>query len=130
MPLQQLQCVFVSISPLLSTLVAEAVSRRVELRLLAQFDERDRLAQRLKALNPQIVVIGLGPGESDDIGASLLAHVPRAKILLISCGGEYAYVYERHPHRGVLFDFSPDTLTAAIFASDEVASQPSPPPSG
>jgi hypothetical protein len=130
MPMQQLQCVFVSISPLLSTLVTEAVSRRVELLLLAQFDARDGLAQRLAALNPQMVVIGLGPGESDDLGAALLAHVPRAKILLISCGGEYAYVYEMQPHRGVLFDFSPDTLAAAIFASDRAASQSSPPPSG
>jgi DNA-binding NarL/FixJ family response regulator len=129
MPLQQLQCVFVSISPLLSALVAEAVSRRVELRLLAQFDGRDGLAERLEALNPQIVVVGLGPGESDDIGASLLAHVPRAKILLISGGGDYAYVYEMQLHRGVLFDFSPDTLAAAICAADGAASQPYPPSS-
>lgn len=130
MPLQRLQCVFVSISPLLSTLVAEAISRRGELRLLAQFDERDGLAQRLEKLNPQMVVVGLGPGESDEIGAALLAHIPHAKILLISAGGEYAYVYEMRPHRGVLFDFSPDMLAAAIFAADGVASQPSPPPSG
>jgi hypothetical protein len=130
MPSQQLLCVFVSISPLLSALVEKAISRRVELQSVERIDAREGLPGRLEALNPGIVVVGLNPGESDEIGASLLAQVPRAKIVLISGGGDYAYVYEMRPHRGVLFDFSPDALAAAIFEPGGVSFQPFAPSSG
>jgi len=130
MPSQQFLCVFVTISPLLSALVEEAISRRLELQCIERIDERAELPERLDALQPDLVVVGLNPGESDEIGAVLLARVPRAKIVLISGGGDYAYVYEMQPHRGMLFDFSPETLAAAIFGRGGVASQPFTPSSG
>jgi DNA-binding NarL/FixJ family response regulator len=112
----QLRCVFVTLSPLFSVIIADTLSRRVEVRLLAEFAERDGLAGHLTALAPDLVVIGLGPAESDEIGASLLAEVPQARVLLISDDGEFAYLHEMRPYRSVLFDFSPDSLLTAIVA--------------
>lgn len=112
--LQQLRCVFVTIAPLLSSIIAAALARRVDFRLLAQLDEREGLAARLEALSPDLVVIGLGPQETDELGAALLAHLLKPKILLISATGDQAYLHEMVPHRGVLTDFSPETLLRTI----------------
>jgi hypothetical protein len=121
---QPLRCVFVTLAPLLSAILAEALSRRIELRLLPQLDERDQLAQRLVALSPDLVVIGLGPGESDDIGAPLLSRLPNSRILLISSAADYAYVHQMRPHRQVLFDFSPDTLLEALLGPPDTEIEP------
>jgi DNA-binding NarL/FixJ family response regulator len=117
MRLPEMRCVFVTISPLLSAIIADVVSRRGRFQLLAHFDERAGLAARLMQLSPDLVVMGLLPGERPEIGASLLDHLPRAKILLVSGGADFAYLYELRPHRAVLFDFSPDNLAAAIVGS-------------
>jgi DNA-binding NarL/FixJ family response regulator len=116
MQTQELRCVYVTISLLLSSIISEALSRRIALRLLAQLDDREGLAAALEALQPDLVVIGLTPGESDDFGASLLARIPRTKILIMGDTGDYACLYEMRLHRGVLLDFSPDNLVAAILA--------------
>jgi len=117
MSASQLSCVFVTVPPLLSAIVIEALSRRVQLRLLDRFADRDQLAARLAALSPDLVVIGLGQGESDEMGGALLTQAFKSKILLIGGAGAYAYLYEMRPHREILLDFSPDALLAAILES-------------
>jgi hypothetical protein len=111
---QRLRCVFVTMAPLLSEIVTAALAKRVDLQVLAQFPEREQLTPRLQALSPDLAVIGLKPGEPDEIGFSLLAHLPRAKLVLISDDGNCAYVHELVPRRKVLRDFSPDALLAAL----------------
>jgi hypothetical protein len=68
-------------------------------------------------------VVGLSPQESDEIAVTLLAHHPKAKILLISAEGDYAYLHQVHSARKVLFDFSPNALLAALFDSDGAATE-------
>jgi DNA-binding NarL/FixJ family response regulator len=121
MPSQPLRCVFVTLSPLLSAIVADALSRRVDFQLLAQFDQGEGLAERLEALTPDLAVIGVNRADSEDLGTSLLARLPRAKILLLSTSADLACLYEMRPHRQVLTDFSPDTLLAAILGAGDVA---------
>jgi chemotaxis response regulator CheB len=113
----RLRCVFVTIPPLLSAIISETLSRRIDLQLLGEIEERDALAERLEALSPDLAVVGLAPGESDQMGALLLSHLPKARIILIASGADYACLYEMRSHREVLFDFSPDTLLTAILGA-------------
>jgi DNA-binding NarL/FixJ family response regulator len=106
--------VFVTVAPLLAAIVTEALSRGLELELLADLEQRAGLQERLRALQPELVVIGLSVGESDQLGVELLAQLPASRFLLIDAAGDYAYLHEMLPVRRVLHDFSPDNLLAAI----------------
>ena len=106
--------VFVTLPPLLAAIVTEALSRGVELKLLANLKHRAHLEKRLRALRPDLVVIGLAPAESDELGARLMAQLPATRFLLIDLAGNYAYLHEMRPARSELHDFSLADLLAAI----------------
>jgi DNA-binding NarL/FixJ family response regulator len=110
----KVRSVFVTVPPLLAAIVTEALSRDVELELLANLEQRAALQKRLRALHPDLVVIGLANGESDDMGITLLTQLPNTRFVLINASGDYAYIHEMRPARRVLHDFSPDNLLAAI----------------
>lgn len=106
--------VIVTLAPMLTAIVTETLSRELELELLAELQDRANLEKRLRKLRPDLVVIGLAVGESDALGAQLLAKHPALRFLLIDAAGTYAYLHEMRPWRSVLHDFSPDGLLAAI----------------
>jgi DNA-binding NarL/FixJ family response regulator len=108
------RAVFVTIPPLLSDLIVEAVCQSLDLAVVAQFSERDALAEQLPALAPDLVVIGLHNGETDQIGAVTLALVPAAKVLVLSSDMRCAYLYQTQIRRDILQDCSPASLRAAI----------------
>jgi hypothetical protein len=121
MPSRPLRCVFVTLAPLLSSIVAATLSRRRDLQLLPELDQREGLAERLEILAPDLAVIGIDPAESDSeqLGVSLLERLPRTRILLLNTSGERACLYEMRPHRQVLADFSPDMLLCAILGPED-----------
>jgi DNA-binding NarL/FixJ family response regulator len=108
--------VFVTIPPLLSEILAAVASEGVQLKLIAQI-ERDALMDQLPALAPDIVLIGLHRGETDEIGAIVLKLVPGAKVLVLSNDVHDAYLHEMCPHRTVFKNFSPAHLLAALEGS-------------
>lgn len=105
---------FVTVPPLICAIITNALTRRVEVQLLAEWESREHLAERLATLTPDLVVVGLGPGESDALATQLLESNPLGKVLLTSSRGDSATVYEMRPHRSVLSDFSPDTLLTFV----------------
>jgi hypothetical protein len=117
----QLRCVFVTVPPLLAAILVEALSRRVELHLLAESDAREGIAERLEGLTPDLLVVGLTPGEPDALGASLIQLIPRGKVLLISNSGDQAFVYEMRSCRSVLSNFSPDTLLTIVLGPNSTS---------
>jgi chemotaxis response regulator CheB len=112
--LTELSVVFVTISPLLSDIITEVISQHVGLKIIAQFDERDTIFDRLPPLSTDLVVIGLRAGETDEIGALALKVVSAAKVIAISSDGRHAYLHQMRPHRALMFDFSPSELIAAL----------------
>jgi hypothetical protein len=86
--------------------------------LVGRIHDRDRLIERLSALAPEVVFIGLRAGETDEVGALVLKAVPAAKVLVITHDARYAYLHELRPTRSELFDFSPSNLSAAIIGAD------------
>ena len=106
------RAVFVTISPLLSRIIAEAAQQQVFIETVGQLNNRALLAERLPALAPNLVVIGLRPGESDEIGAVVLELVPAAKVLVLSADARCAYLHEPGMPCTELPDFSlPDLLS-------------------
>lgn len=114
--------VFVTVSPLLTDIIEAVVSSRVILDVVAEFGERDAVGSRLPALAPDIVFIGLFPGETDAICPALVKLIPAAKVIAISSDGRHAYLYEMRARRALLFDFSPTGLVAAILGPNPASS--------
>jgi DNA-binding NarL/FixJ family response regulator len=112
--LTERRAIFVTILPLLADIIFAVVCEELHLELIGQFHDRDALADRLPALAPDLVVIGLRPGEADQIGAFTLELVPAAKVLVLSHDGRGAYLYDTQRGRIVLQDFSPATLLARL----------------
>jgi hypothetical protein len=110
------RAVFVTIPPLLSEILVEVASKGVQLKLIAQI-ERDALTEQLPLLAPDIVLIGLRSGETDEIGSAVLKLVPGARVLALSNDAHDAYLHEMRPHRTVLRNFSPANLLAALEGS-------------
>src|SRR5258708_701588 len=100
------RAVFVTIPPLLSGMIAEAACAEISLKLVAEFSERGGLGERLSALAPDVVLIGLEAGETDDIGAFALELVPAATVVVISSDARHAYLHRKPVRRVVLRDLS------------------------
>jgi DNA-binding NarL/FixJ family response regulator len=116
--LSKRRAVFVTMPPLLSDIVRELLSEKAGLHVIDQIGDREMLTERLPRLQPDLVVIGLGNGEGDDIGRLVLQVVPNGKVLAISNNGRDACLLEMRLHRSRLLDFSPETLLSAIIAAD------------
>jgi DNA-binding NarL/FixJ family response regulator len=108
------RAVFVTIPPLLSEIITEAAREVVRLKLVGELGARDALAEQLPALAPDIVLVGLRAGETDDIGGVVRKLVPAAKVLVLSQDGHCAYLHEAPVRRTVLENFSLANLLAAL----------------
>jgi DNA-binding NarL/FixJ family response regulator len=113
-PVANIRTVLTTISPLFSDILEQLIGGHVDLDIVAKTDTRDRLEERLRAIGPDLVLIGLYHGEADEIAHSLLAAAPLAKVIAFSTDGRHAYVHERRAHRTALIDFTPDGLVKAI----------------
>jgi DNA-binding NarL/FixJ family response regulator len=113
--LSEFRGVFVTISRLLTDIVIEVLSHRIDFELIAEVDTRDNLVERLRSLRPDIVIVGLFDGETDEIGSLILSAMPTIKVLAITSDQHDAFLYEMRPHRTVMSKFSLETLIAACF---------------
>jgi len=103
-----------TVSPLLRDLVVAVLSPHICLDVIEVVESRALLADRLHALSPALVLIGLAAGESDAVALETLAAVPGAKVLLLAANAALARLYEA-PGRCVTFtDFSHQDLIGAL----------------
>jgi DNA-binding NarL/FixJ family response regulator len=100
----------VTIPPLLADIIRQALAGHVGIEIVAEISRRNRLHARLRALQPELVLIGLRRVEDDTIGRSILAALPRARVIALSNDARSAYVYEVRPYRTELQDFSMEVL--------------------
>ena len=63
---------------------------------------------------PDLVLIGLGRLEGDEIGLSLVRLLPNAKVIAFSSDGRNAFTHRMQPQRTALLDVSPQMLIDAI----------------
>jgi hypothetical protein len=106
--------VLVTMSRMLSDLVMASVAGEIVLDIVAEFETRDFLGEKLSALAPNLVLVGLSYGEADKIGRSLLKLLPDAKVITFSSDLRSAYVHQMRPTRAVITDVSRSSLIRAI----------------
>jgi chemotaxis response regulator CheB len=110
----EIRTLVVTVSPLLAELVTGILRPHVPLDVVGVLQSRDLLEDSLRSIAPDLVVIGLARGETDDCALPLLAVLPSAEILVLEPTGRHAWLYEMRPHRIALIDLSPATLIDAL----------------
>jgi chemotaxis response regulator CheB len=106
----------VTMSPLLRDIVKELPTGRVRLQIVADLTTRDLLLDRLKTILPDVVLIGLARGETDRIARSILAALPRSRVIAFSSAGRQVYIHEMRPHRTALSDASASAVIRALWS--------------
>jgi DNA-binding NarL/FixJ family response regulator len=101
-------------SPLLIDIIEQSVTGHVALDIVAHLEARNLIEERLRVMKPDLVLVGLYPGEADEIGRSLLSLVPVARVIVFSSDARHAYLHEMQAHRVTLIDVSPPALIEAI----------------
>lgn len=109
-----IRTVTVTMSPLFRDLVTELLADHRDLDLVGELGTRGRLEDWLQAIAPELVLIGLGRDEGDDIGPRLVRLLPNSKVIAFSSDGRHAFVHGMKPQRIALFDVSPQMLIDAI----------------
>jgi hypothetical protein len=109
-----IRTVSVTMLPIFRDLVAELMAGHRNLNVVEVLDTRDGLEDRLRAIQPDLVLIGLGRNERDDIGLPLVRLLPNAKVIAFSRDGRHAFVHRMHPQRTALLDLSAQVLIDVI----------------
>jgi DNA-binding NarL/FixJ family response regulator len=103
----------VSLSPLLSDIITQAIEPEIELDVVAEVHSGDLLEQ-LRLIAPELILIGLQTGETDAIAATALAAAPAAKVIAFSADCRHAYLHEMRPYQMMFIDVTPAALAGAI----------------
>jgi hypothetical protein len=103
-------------SPMLRDIVKELPTGGVRLEIVAEFATRDLLLNQLRTIRPDMVLIGLGRGETDQIGRTILLALPWSRVIVFSSGARHVYIHEMRPHRRMLSDVSAQSVIRALRA--------------
>ena len=101
-------------SPLLADIIKQLITGHIPLDVLAHFKHRTLLEKELLRIGPDLVLVGLRLGETDQIGSRLLKLVPAAKVIAFSSDARHAYLHDMRPNRAAIIDVSPRALIEAI----------------
>jgi DNA-binding NarL/FixJ family response regulator len=113
-----IRMVAITMSPLFRDLVTGLIAAHCNLDQVAAIDDRTAIEQRLQALAPDLVLIGLGAGEDDQIGPVLAGSAPNATVIAFSSDNRQAFVHHLHRQRKILLDLSPRQLIDAALDCD------------
>jgi hypothetical protein len=106
--------VVATVSPLLASLVIELLQPRIPLVVICELPTRDNLLEKLRALAPDLVLLGLHGPETDDVASPLLTALPTTLFLVVAPNGQHAWLHEFRRHRTELKDLSASALIEAV----------------
>jgi DNA-binding NarL/FixJ family response regulator len=106
--------VMITVPRIFRDLTTELMAGRRDLHVVAEFGAREGLEEPLRLLAPELILVGLGRNESDEVGLSLLHLLPAAKIIAFSSDGHHAFVHRMQPQRAEFLNISPQMLIDAI----------------
>jgi DNA-binding NarL/FixJ family response regulator len=109
-----IRTVAITLPMMISDIVKALLTDDVELDIVARFDSRELVEDQLRAVSPDLILVGLSPGEPGMTGLSFLTVVPDAKVIGFSSDGRSAYVSQRDASWTHLPDFSADAITKVI----------------
>lgn len=109
-----IRTVMITMAPIFRDLVTELMAGHVNLDVVWELDTRDGHEEQLRALAPDLILIGLRRDEGDETGLSLVQLFPNAKVIAFSSDGRHAFVHRMQPQRIALIDVSPQALIDTI----------------
>jgi len=112
-----IRTVVITMPPIFRDLITELLAGHGSLDIVWQPDTREGLEEPLRALAPDLILIGLRREEGNEIGLSLVSLLPNAKVIAFSSDGRHAYLHRMQPQRTALLDVSPQILIDAILGS-------------
>jgi hypothetical protein len=115
--LRSIRAVTVTMAPTLRDLVAGLVAGRGCVDVTAELKTRDDLQQRLQALAPRLVLVGLAKNEGDEVAAVLADRLPSTRVIAFSNDGRHAFVHQRGADRRILLEMSARQLIDAILGA-------------
>ena len=108
-----LRTLVVTLAPLLRELVTNVLPPQISVEVIEVFASRDRVAERLRDLAPDLIIVGLLDAETDAVALPLLAAWPMARVLVLALNGEHAWLHE--PGRSIaLLNLSAHGLREAL----------------
>jgi chemotaxis response regulator CheB len=113
----RLRTLVVTLSPLLRELVTSVLPSQISVDVVEVLQSREGVAERLRDLAPDLVLIGLLNGETDAIALPLLAALPSVRILVLAPNGEHAWLHQSHGRRVALSHLSVQALREAMQAT-------------
>jgi hypothetical protein len=109
-----IRTVMATVSPLLGDIIRRVTEGRVSIDVVAVIESRDSMAERLRALAPELILIALDCGEDDSIAAALADAVPGARVLALSHDAQHLWLHQPGRYRRALANPSLQDLIAAI----------------
>ena len=106
----------VTLPPFIIDIVTTLLTDKAALNIVARLDDRAEVQERLRALHPDLILMGLRNGENDNIARALLACLPSTTIIALSGDGRNAFLHEMRPHRRALRNISPRLLIRTVLA--------------
>ena len=105
-----IRTVTVTMTSIFRGLVTELIAGHGNLDLVGTIDSRDRLEEQLQLLSPDLILVGLGRNEGDEVGLSLVRLLPNARVIALSSDGRDAFVYQMRAQRMALRNVSAQSL--------------------
>lgn len=109
-----IRTVLARLPPLLADIIRRLTQGRVSIEVISVIDTLDALEERVHALSPELILIGLDRGEDDAIAVALVAALPGIRVLAISSDAKCISLHQAGRQRRVLVDPSLQDLVAAI----------------
>jgi DNA-binding NarL/FixJ family response regulator len=109
-----IRTVMITMSPIFRDLVTALMAGHWPLDVVRELNTRDGIEEQLRGLAPNLILIGLGRNEGDEIGFALTRLLPTAKVIAFSNDARDAFVHRAQHQRTVLLDVSPQMLIDAI----------------
>ena len=109
-----IRTVVITLPMMIGDIVKELLIDDVELDIVGRFDSRELIEDKLRAISPELVLVGLSPDEPGMMGPYFLTVVPDAKVIAFSSDGRSAYVSQTGGSWTHLRDFGPDAITKVI----------------
>jgi DNA-binding NarL/FixJ family response regulator len=109
-----IRTVMITMSPIFRDLIKQLTAEHRDLNVVAALDTREGLEERLRSLAPELILVGLGRNEGDEVGLSLVRFLPNTKVFAFSSDRRTAFVHRMQPQRTVLRDVSPQMLIDTI----------------
>lgn len=113
----RLRTLVVTLSPFLRELVTSVLPSQISIDIVEVLESREHVAERLRELAPDLVLIGLLDGETDSIALPLLAALPSVRILVLARNGQHAWLHQSHGRRAALPNLSVQALRQAMQGS-------------